>query len=53
MNLRIQTWDGVSVMGVLKKGLQDLADLCDVVEEEFVAARDAFDAAHPDRMSRR
>ncbi|KXT01412.1 hypothetical protein AC578_9512 [Pseudocercospora eumusae] len=29
MNLRIQTWDGVSVFDVLRKGLEDLADLCD------------------------
>ncbi|KAI5365480.1 Putative DNA-directed RNA polymerase Rpb11, 13-16kDa subunit, RNA polymerase, RBP11-like subunit [Septoria linicola] len=47
MNLRIQTWDGVSVFEVLKKGLQDLVDMCDVVEEKFTTARDEFMAEHP------
>ncbi|KAK3048676.1 RNA polymerase subunit AC19 [Extremus antarcticus] len=47
MNLRIQTWDGVSVYEVLRKGLEDLADLCDVVEDKFIAARDDFDASQP------
>jgi len=28
---------------VLDKGLQDLMDLCDVVEEKFVAAKNQFD----------
>jgi len=42
MNLRIQTWDNVSVFDVLRKGLSDLADLCDVVEEKFSASRDEF-----------
>ncbi|KAM3417656.1 DNA-directed RNA polymerases I and III subunit RPAC2 [Cercospora zeina] len=48
MNLRIQTWDGVSVFEVLRKGLQDVADMCDVVEEKFTAARDEFMAQNPD-----
>ncbi|KAK3713882.1 RNA polymerase subunit AC19 [Vermiconidia calcicola] len=48
MNLRIQTFDNVSVFEVLRKGLTDLTDLCDVVEDKFTAARDEFDAAHPD-----
>ncbi|KAF2200861.1 RBP11-like subunits of RNA polymerase [Delitschia confertaspora ATCC 74209] len=42
MNLRIQTYDGVSVYSVLEKGLNDLIDLCDVVTEKFTAARDAY-----------
>jgi len=42
MNLRIQTWDNVSVFDVLRKGLSDLADLCDVVEDKFSASRDEF-----------
>ncbi|KAF2768715.1 RBP11-like subunits of RNA polymerase [Teratosphaeria nubilosa] len=53
MNLRIQTWDGVSVYEVLRKGLKDLADLCDVVEEKFTAARDDFNETHPDRVAKR
>ncbi|PPJ50414.1 hypothetical protein CBER1_05546 [Cercospora berteroae] len=48
MNLRIQTWDNVSVFEVLKKGLQDLADMCDVVEEKFTTARDDYMAQNPD-----
>ncbi|KAK5134809.1 RNA polymerase subunit AC19 [Meristemomyces frigidus] len=51
MNLRIQTWDNVSVMDVLKRGLSDLADLCDVVEDKFTAARDDFNDSHPDRVA--
>ncbi|PNS15589.1 DNA-directed RNA polymerases I and III subunit RPAC2 [Sphaceloma murrayae] len=47
MNLRIQTWDEVSVYDVLDKGLQDLADLCDIVIDKFTGARDEFNAANP------
>ncbi|TKA81144.1 DNA-directed RNA polymerases I and III subunit RPAC2 [Friedmanniomyces simplex] len=53
MNLRIQTWDDVSVFEVLRKGLSDLSDLCDVVEDKFTTARDDFNATHPDRVARR
>ncbi|KAF2158202.1 DNA-directed RNA polymerase I and III [Myriangium duriaei CBS 260.36] len=42
MNLRIQTWDEVSAYDVLEKGLQDLADLCDVVIDKFTIARDGY-----------
>ncbi|KAJ4302783.1 RNA polymerase subunit AC19 [Kalmusia sp. IMI 367209] len=42
MNLRIQTYDGASVYTVLEKGLQDLMDMCDIVQEKFVIARDEF-----------
>ncbi|KAH7378414.1 DNA-directed RNA polymerase [Phaeosphaeria sp. MPI-PUGE-AT-0046c] len=42
MNLRIQTYDGVSVYAVLEKGLEDLMAMCDVVEEKFTASRDGF-----------
>lgn len=34
--------DGVSVYEVLDKGLKDLMDMCDVVEEKFIASRDEF-----------
>ncbi|KAF4548140.1 DNA-directed RNA polymerases I and III subunit RPAC2-like protein [Elsinoe fawcettii] len=47
MNLRIQTWDDVSVYDVLEKGLQDLADLCDVVIDKFTVSRDQYNAANP------
>jgi hypothetical protein len=40
--------DDVSVFDVLRKGLQDLADMCDVIEEKFVAARDDFKVTNPD-----
>lgn len=40
--------DNVSVFEVLKKGLQDLADMCDVVEEKFTTARDDYMAQNPD-----
>ena len=41
--------DDVSVFEVLRKGLDDLADLCDVVEDKFTAARDEFNATNLDR----
>jgi len=53
MNLRIQTWDNVSVYDVLRKGLSDLTDLCDVVEDKFTVARNEFNAAHPAREAER
>lgn len=34
--------DGVSVYAVLEKGLQDLMDMCDIVEDKFRAAREDF-----------
>lgn len=42
MNLRIQTYDGVSVYTVLEKGLEDLMAMCDVVEEKFKVSRNDF-----------
>ncbi|KAL1625861.1 RNA polymerase subunit AC19 [Neofusicoccum ribis] len=42
MNLRIQTYDDVSVYDVLEQGLDDLAELCDVVIDKFTVARDEF-----------
>ncbi|CAK3838473.1 DNA-directed RNA polymerases I and III subunit RPAC2 [Lecanosticta acicola] len=53
MNLRIQTWDDVNVFDVLRKALDDLTDLCEAVEEKFVAARDQFNEENPDRVSQR
>ncbi|KAK1074295.1 RNA polymerase subunit AC19 [Friedmanniomyces endolithicus] len=53
MNLRIQTWDDVSVLEVLRKGLNDLEDLCDVVEDKFTIARDEFNTAHPEQAAGR
>ncbi|KAF2484632.1 DNA-directed RNA polymerase [Neohortaea acidophila] len=49
MNLRIQTDDDTTVFEVLRKGLEDLSELCDVVEDKFSVARDAFNADNPDR----
>jgi len=48
LHLRIQTWDGVSASEVLRKGLEDLTDLCDVVMDKFTASRDEFNSSHPD-----
>ena len=39
--------DGTTVYDALEKGLEDLKDLCDVVLEKFVAARDDFNPGHP------
>ena len=38
--------DGTTVYDALEKGLGDLKDLCDVVLEKFVAARDDFSQGH-------
>ena len=38
----IRYLDGASVYTVLEKGLQDLMDMCDIVQEKFVIARDEF-----------
>ena len=35
LNLRIQTYGDITAVDALKKGLQDLMDLCDVVEQKF------------------
>ncbi|KAF9695208.1 hypothetical protein EKO04_006948 [Ascochyta lentis] len=42
MNLRIQTYDNVSVYQVLEKGLEDLMNMCDVVTDKFTISRDEF-----------
>ena len=39
--------DNVSVFNVLRKALDNLADLCDVVEDKFTVARDDFNRANP------
>lgn len=36
LNLRIQTYGGTTAIEALHKGLDDLADLCNVVEEKFI-----------------
>lgn len=35
LNLRIQTYGGCTAVDALQKGLADLMDLCDVVEDKF------------------
>ncbi|RDL35054.1 RBP11-like subunits of RNA polymerase [Venustampulla echinocandica] len=40
MNIRIQTYEGTTAVEALEKGFNDLMDLCDVVAEKFVAARE-------------
>lgn len=35
LNIRIQTYGNITAVDALKKGLQDLMDLCDVVEDKF------------------
>lgn len=43
MNVRIQTYEGTAI-DALKKGLDDLQQVCDVVADEFIAKRDQFNA---------
>ena len=38
-----------NVYQILRKGLDDLSNLCDAVEEKFTEARDEFNAEDPDR----
>lgn len=45
MNVRIQTFEGTTAIQALEKGLRDLQDLCDVVSDKFVDAREKFAAA--------
>jgi len=43
--------DGVPIFDVLEKGLQDLADLCDVVTEKFTVAKDGFPKSVPTEIA--
>ncbi|KAM0820459.1 putative DNA-directed RNA polymerase [Seiridium cardinale] len=42
MNIRIQTYDTTTATAALAKGLKDMEDMCDIVEEKFWAARNDF-----------
>ncbi|CAD6503026.1 BgTH12-02697 [Blumeria graminis f. sp. triticale] len=42
MNVRIQTYSGSSAIEALEKGFNDLIDLCDIVADKFMAARQDF-----------
>lgn len=42
--------DGKSAVDCLEKGLNDLMDLCDVVENKFTIARDGFNAEKASKM---
>ncbi|KAJ5719639.1 hypothetical protein N7493_007217 [Penicillium malachiteum] len=50
MHLRIQTTDSTTALDALKKGFQDLMDLCDVVTEKFTVARDQFNEENSSKM---
>ncbi|KAL4976129.1 DNA-directed RNA polymerase I and III 14 KDA polypeptide [Aspergillus desertorum] len=50
MNIRIQTYDSTTAVEALEKGLDTLMDLCDVVTDKFVAARDEFNAEQANMM---
>jgi DNA-directed RNA polymerase I and III subunit RPAC2 len=47
-NLRVDDAEA-NVFDVLRKGLNDLSDLCDVVEDKFTVARDEFNQQDPSR----
>ena len=42
--MTVDSWliEGTTVYDVLEKGFNDLANLCDVVSEKFVNARDEY-----------
>ncbi|KAK4123199.1 RBP11-like subunits of RNA polymerase [Parathielavia appendiculata] len=42
MNVRIQTFECTTAIQALEKGLRDLQELCDVVSEKFIDARQKF-----------
>ncbi|KAK4115078.1 RBP11-like subunits of RNA polymerase [Canariomyces notabilis] len=44
MTVRIQTFEGTTAIEALEKGLRDLQDLCDVVTDKFIEARERFSA---------
>ncbi|KAJ4304078.1 RNA polymerase subunit AC19 [Collariella sp. IMI 366227] len=44
MNVRIQTFDGTTAIEAMEKGLRDLQELCDVVTDKFIDAREKFAA---------
>jgi len=46
LHLRIQTMTGESAVDVLRKGLQDLEQICDVTEDTFNSAVDKWRADH-------
>ncbi|KAI9830963.1 MAG: RNA polymerase subunit AC19 [Phylliscum demangeonii] len=43
MNIRIQTYDGTTAVEALEKGLDDLMDLCDVVLQKWVTAKEEYE----------
>ncbi|KAL2137378.1 hypothetical protein VTI74DRAFT_3318 [Chaetomium olivicolor] len=45
MNVRIQTFEGTTAIQALEKGLRDLQELCDVVTDKFIDARERFAAS--------
>ncbi|KAG5178274.1 RNA polymerase Rpb3/Rpb11 dimerization domain-containing protein [Tribonema minus] len=47
MNLRLQTRDGVPAIDVLKRGLQDLVTICDILDEKLDAMGEPSDPAAP------
>lgn len=44
---RLLDEDTANVYDILRKGLNDLSDLCEAVEEKFTEARDEFKRANP------
>jgi DNA-directed RNA polymerase subunit L len=42
MNIRLQTTEGNTAVEVLKDGLADLEEICNLIDEEFTAALDRF-----------
>jgi DNA-directed RNA polymerase I and III subunit RPAC2 len=45
MHLLIASSEGTTAIQALEKGLRDLQDLCDVVSDKFIDAREKFAAA--------
>ena len=42
MNLRIQTQEGTTAVKVLKKSLEDMEAVCDILDDEFDRAISSF-----------
>ena len=53
LNVADAVTDGVEANEVLRKGLEDLSNLCGVVVDKFTASRNAFNEAHRDGIDPR
>lgn len=51
MNVRIQTYKPYTPREALRKGLDDLVDMCETIEDKFVDAKEAFDKKEAEKAN--